>query len=170
MQLQRPGQRTRRWRTFIKDGELYGFCYPHRCFELPNRPEQIQCLMGYLVNLILILQVVDERRVRPDNVYEIIYEFVLSGRKESIHNEIATLFGDSPASYYPMDEVKSLIEKNVVKFASPRQLITKNISQIKNSENDKLFSYGRTKPPLPSLLAILRVEVWISDAPATVCH
>ena len=87
-----------------------------------NRLELIRCLTTYSVNLILILQAVFERKVTPNNVNEIIYEFVLSEQKKSIHNAIVALFhGDRhpTTSDYPMDKIKSLINEHEVRNSCP---------------------------------------------------
>jgi hypothetical protein len=51
----------------------------------------------------------------PDRITEILYEFVCSGRQESIHNAIAA-FGNLrlPASTSLMDKIKLLIHENEV--------------------------------------------------------
>lgn len=128
--------------------------------------------MGYLVNLILILQAVfqlsleDRGRgaVTPDGVIEIIYEFVCSGRGESINNAIAAFVGDRqpPASDSMMDKIESLIKENKVwnpYLGINSLLIILAALQIRN--DTRLIG---TQPPLPSLLAILRVEVRTSKA------
>jgi hypothetical protein len=53
------------------------------------RPEHMRCLMGYVVNLTLILQVILLRdHVIMDSLDEIIYEFHSSEKKKNIHNAI----------------------------------------------------------------------------------
>ena len=99
-------------------------CYPGKFAELFYRPEHIRCLMGYVIDLILILQAVfcvsirgpSERKVTQDNVNEIIYEFHLSERKKSIHDAIRTFVGSRHpfAKVNAVDKIESLIKENVV--------------------------------------------------------
>ncbi|KAF8351813.1 hypothetical protein F5887DRAFT_3329 [Amanita rubescens] len=112
-----------------------------------GRQELIRCLQ-YFVNLVLILQAVFQnsfefkQRVASDIVNEIVYKLVCSEREGSIHNEITTLAGDQHGnqnlltSNSMVDRIRSLIEGNEIK-------------------NDDLII--QTEPPLPSLLAILRI-------------
>lgn len=80
--------------------------------------------MGYIIDLILILQAVfcvsiqgpSERKVTRDNVNEIIYEFHLSERKKAIHNAIRAFVGSRHpfAKVNVVDKIESLIKENVV--------------------------------------------------------
>ena len=93
--------------------------------EFLNRFKYICCLMGYVVDLILILQAVFrvsledqfEGKVTADRVNDIIYEFVCSGKKDSIHNAIAAFVGDQrlPAKGEMTNKIRSLIEENEVR-------------------------------------------------------
>ena len=79
--------------------------------------------MGYVVDIILILQAAfqisfeDKRKVTPDDVNGIIYEFICSERKESIHKAITAFVGDHhlPRSDMMMDKIESLIKETEVR-------------------------------------------------------
>jgi len=77
--------------------------------------------MGYVVDLTLILQAVfraslEEGKITTDRVNDIIYEFVCSGKKDSIHNAITAFLGDQhlPAKGDMVNKIRSLIEENEV--------------------------------------------------------
>ena len=103
----------------------YSAWYAGKCAELFYRPEHIRCLMGYIIDLILILQAIfcvsirgpSERKVTQDNVNEIIYEFHLSERKELIHDAIWTFVGSRHpfAKVNVVDKIESLIKENMVR-------------------------------------------------------
>ncbi|KAF8351810.1 kinase-like domain-containing protein [Amanita rubescens] len=103
-------------------------------------------IMRYLVDLILILQAVFQiflrfkGKVTPDSVNEIVYEFVCSERMEMVHNTITAIVRDqpSPASNTMMSKVNALLKENEI--------------------TEKDVQFFQTRPPLPSLLTILRVE------------
>ena len=88
------------------------------------RPEHIRCLMGYVVDLTLILQAVFhvsiterlEKNAIQDRLNEILYEFHLSERKKSIHDEIRSFVGvQHPfAKDSVVDKIESLIKQNEV--------------------------------------------------------
>ncbi|KAF8351815.1 hypothetical protein F5887DRAFT_932499 [Amanita rubescens] len=115
-----------------------------------GRPDHIRCIMGYVVDIILILQAVfqisleDRGKMTPDDVNGIIYEFICSERKESIHNAIIAFVGDHdlPKSDMMMDKIESLIKETETK------------------KTDTPLAQTRL---LPSLLAILRFEVNICE-------
>ena len=84
----------------------------------------MRCLMGYVVNLTLILQAIFQVSLRDhidgkvtmESVDEIIYEFHCSEKKKNIHNAIRKsietryIFARSNV----VNEITSLIEKNEV--------------------------------------------------------
>ena len=84
----------------------------------------MRCLMGYVVNLTLILQAIfqvslrdhTEGKVTMDSVDEIIYEFHCSEKKKNIHNAIRKTIetGYIFARGNVVNEISSLIEKNEV--------------------------------------------------------
>ena len=73
--------------------------------------------MGYVVDIILVLQAVFQislengRKVTLDDVNGIIYEFMCSEWKESIHNAITAFVRDQgvPEINKTMDKIESLI-------------------------------------------------------------
>ena len=82
-----------------------------------DRPEHVRCLMGYVVDLMLILQAVflvsledhSEGKVSLDHVKEIIYEFYFSDKKKRIHNAIRD-FRPSFAKGEVVDKIESLLK------------------------------------------------------------
>ncbi|KAF8351823.1 P-loop containing nucleoside triphosphate hydrolase protein [Amanita rubescens] len=93
--------------------------------NLYNRvPEHIRCLIGYVVDLTLILQVVfqvslqdgPEKKITPDRVNEIIYEYHSSEKKKRIHDAIWEFTKThSPATKDDVaDVIESLINENQV--------------------------------------------------------
>ena len=111
-------------RANIDSQELYVCvaCKPGSHAEFLNRFKYICCLMGYVVDLTLILQVVfraslEEGKITTDRVNDIIYEFVCSGKKDSIHNAITAFLGDQhlPAKGDMVNKNRSLIEENEVR-------------------------------------------------------
>ena len=127
--------------------------------------------MAYIVDLVLILQAVSQ--ISPedqfqgnetqDRINEIIYEFVCSGKKQSIHDAIIAFVEDQQGEQQSLasddleNKIESLIKKNEV--GSP--LLDVNpfqshaVLQIKKDE----MQFSLERPPLPSLLAILKTEV-----------
>ncbi len=87
-------------------------------------PEHIRCLMGYVVDLTLILQAVFrvsiaeglEKNEIQERLNEIIYEFHLSERKKSIHDAIWSFVRvQHPfAKDNVVDKIESLIKENEV--------------------------------------------------------
>ncbi|KAF8351818.1 kinase-like domain-containing protein [Amanita rubescens] len=112
-------------------------------------PEHVRCLMGYVVDLTLILQAVFqvslqdrlEGKVTQDRVNEIIYEFHCSDKKKRIHDAIRSfVVAQHPfAKDNVVNRIESLIKDNEM---------TRDDIQF----NDK-------RPHLPSLLTILRFEL-----------
>jgi hypothetical protein len=101
------------------------FCYTADCAEL-HRPEHIRCLMGYVVDLTLILQAVwfqnlSKEKVTPDRLSEILYEFVCSGKKDMIHADIVEFVGHqhSPPIDDVVDKIELLIKQNAVETHIP---------------------------------------------------
>ena len=86
-----------------------------------GRPEHVRCLMGYVVDLMLILQAVflvsledhSQGKVSLDHVKEIIYEFYFSDKKKRIHNAIRN-FQPSFAKGEVVDKIESLLQGNEV--------------------------------------------------------
>ena len=122
--------------------------------------------MGYVVDLTLVLQAVfqvslqdrSEGKVTADRVNEIIYEFHFSEKKKRIHNAIRA-FQPTFMKGDVVDKIESLIKENEV--GRSRQLMAIKYAFDNNSlqmtKNDTQFDQNR--PPLPSLLTILRFEV-----------
>ena len=89
--------------------------------NLLNRPEHVRCLMGYVVDLTLVLQAVfqvslqdrTEGKVTADSVNEIIYEFHFSEKKKRIHNAIRA-FQPSFTKGDVVEKIESLIKDNEV--------------------------------------------------------
>ncbi|KAF8685409.1 hypothetical protein AX14_003999, partial [Amanita brunnescens Koide BX004] len=108
-------------------------------------PEHIYFLMGYVVDLTLILQAVfqvslqdrTEGKVTLDRVTEIIYEFHLSEKKKRIHDAIVGA-QHLVARDSMVEQIKSLIKENEM-TSSDRQL-------------------DQTRATIPLLLSILRFE------------
>lgn len=92
---------------------------PHR------RPEHTRCLMGYVVDLTLIIQAVFqvslqdqvEGKVTQDRVNAIIYEFHCSEKKRRIHNAIWEFVGAKHpfAKDSVMEKIESLLQENEVR-------------------------------------------------------
>ena len=95
-----------------------------KCVGLFYRPEHIRCLMGYVVDLTLILQAVFrvsiaerlEKSAIQERLNEIIYEFQLSERKKLIHDAIWSFVRmQHPfAKDNVVDKIESLIKENEV--------------------------------------------------------
>ncbi|KAF8347159.1 kinase-like domain-containing protein [Amanita rubescens] len=111
----------------------------------PDLPEQIHSLMGYAVDLTLILQAVfqvslhdrAEGKTTQDRVSEIIYEFHLSEKKKLIHDAIVGA-QHLVANDSVVEQIKSLIKENEM---------TDSDSQL-----------DEMRPTIPLLLSILRFE------------
>lgn len=102
--------------------------YTNTRFELFNRPEHIRCLMGYVVDLTLILQALFqisledhfEGKVTSERVIDIIYEFDTSEKKRRIHAAIRSFVG----AHYPfaknnvIDKIESLLDENEVRCST----------------------------------------------------
>jgi len=98
---------------------------------LLDRQERIRCVMGYVVNLTLILQAIlqvflENRlqgKVTGDNVDEIIHEFQCSEKKNRIHNAIWTFTGSQHSLVRDnvADKIESLIRENEVRSYSRQQ-------------------------------------------------
>ena len=77
--------------------------------------------MGFVVDIILILQAAssfeDKRKVTPEDVNGIIYEFICSERKEVVHKAIIAFVGDHdlPRSDMMADKIESLIKETEVR-------------------------------------------------------
>jgi hypothetical protein len=81
--------------------------------------------MGYVADLTLILQAVFrvsledrfEGRITTDRINDIIYEFVCSGKKDSIHTAITSFVGDQhlPPKGEMANKIRLLIEENEVR-------------------------------------------------------
>ena len=80
--------------------------------------------MGFVVDIILILQAAfqssfedSRRRVTEDDLTEIVYEFICSERKESIHKAITAFVTtqDLPKRDKMMDKIESLIKEPEVR-------------------------------------------------------
>jgi hypothetical protein len=91
--------------------------------DLLNRPEHIRCLVGYVVDLTLILGAVfrlslEERLGKEalrERLDEIICEFHLSERKKAIHTAIWEFVGPQrPFAKAMVDKIESLINGNEV--------------------------------------------------------
>ncbi|KAK2463329.1 hypothetical protein APHAL10511_004640 [Amanita phalloides] len=109
-------------------------------------PENIRCLMGYVVDFTLVIQAVFqvslddqyEGKVKVDRVKEIVYEYYCSETKEKIHNAIRTFVKHPFAQNSVADRIESLIGQN---------RMTKDDTE-----------FNRDRPTLPSLLTILGIE------------
>ena len=119
--------------------------------------------MGYVVDLTLVLQAVfqvslqdrSDGKVTADRVNEIIYEFHFSDKKKRIHNAIRA-FQPSFMKGDVVEKIESLIKDNEVRTTHGyKYTIDNNSPQM--TKNDMQFDQNR--PPLPSLLTILRFEV-----------
>ena len=107
----------------INRGE-YALIVVSQCVGLFYRPEHIRCLMGYVVDLTLILQAVFrvsieerlEKNAMQERLNEIIYEFHLSERKKLIHDAIWSFVGVRHpfAKDNAVDKIESLIIENEV--------------------------------------------------------
>ncbi|KAF8351828.1 kinase-like domain-containing protein [Amanita rubescens] len=112
-----------------------------------NGPEHIRCLMGYVVDLTLILQAMFqvslqdqyEGTVTVDHVDEILYEFHSSEKKKNIHHAIRTFAQHSRAKDDVVEKIQLLLKENQM---------TKADTQL-----------NKNRPPLLSLLTILRFEL-----------
>ncbi|KAF8716708.1 hypothetical protein AX14_012230 [Amanita brunnescens Koide BX004] len=112
-------------------------------------PEHMRCLMGYVVDLTLILQAIfqvslqdrSDGKVAQDNIDEIIYEFHCSEKKKNIHDAIRKSIetGYIFARENVVNEIASLIEKYEM---------TLNDTKL-----------DRQRPAIRSLLPILRFEL-----------
>ncbi|KAF8335238.1 hypothetical protein F5887DRAFT_614117 [Amanita rubescens] len=114
-----------------------------------NFPEHVRCLMGYVVDLTLILQAVFqvsledhlEGKVTPDRVIDIIYEFETSKKKRQIHDAIWSFV----EAQYPfaknnvVDKIESLLDENEM---------TKDDIQL-----------DKKRTPLESLLTLVKSEL-----------
>ena len=90
----------------------------------------MRCLMGYVVDLTLILQAIfqvslqdrSDGKVAQDNIDEIIYEFHCSEKKKNIHDAIRKSIetGYIFARENVVNEIASLIEKYEVRSSSWR--------------------------------------------------
>ena len=159
--------------SVFKEGWAY-IAYPFgTCVRLLYRPEHMRCLMGYVVNLTLILQAVFqaslqdhiEGKVTMDSVDEIIYEFHCSEKKRNIHDAIRKCIETRYffARSNVVNVIASLIEKNEVRSLSWRWLmliVCRRCAQM-TEEDTKLDRGG---PTLRLLLPILRFEVRSSEA------
>ncbi|KAF8711487.1 hypothetical protein AX14_013264 [Amanita brunnescens Koide BX004] len=93
-------------------------------------PENMRCLMGYIVDLTLILQAIFQvslqdrydGRVAQDNIDEIIYEFHCSEKKKNIHDAIRKSIETRYifARENVVNEIASLIQKYEVRSSSWR--------------------------------------------------
>jgi hypothetical protein len=86
--------------------------------ELLQRPEHVHCLMGYVVDLTLILQATFQvsqwcRQVTEDRVNEIIHIFHCSDKKKHIHDTIRAFAGICEMDSV-VDKIESLIKDNGV--------------------------------------------------------
>ena len=92
---------------------------PRRSVEL-SRPEHFRCLMGYVVDLTLILQAVFQvslengHEITSDRVNDIIYEFHSSAKKRRIHKEIWVFDRCLSLKDNVADKIESLIKENEV--------------------------------------------------------
>ncbi|KAF8351827.1 kinase-like domain-containing protein [Amanita rubescens] len=111
-------------------------------------PEHIRCLLGYVVDLTLILQAVFqvsqeehlESEPLRERLNEIIYEFHSSDKKKSIHTTIWAFVGSQrPSAKAVVGKIESLI--------------------IGNEMTIKDTQFDQRKPALPSLLTILKLEL-----------
>lgn len=109
--------------VFTKDCEYLSLLSCVCCADRINRPEHIRCLVGYVVDLTLILGAVfrvstEERlgkEALEERLDEIICEFHLSERKESIHTAIWEFVGPQrPFAKATVDKIESLIRENEV--------------------------------------------------------
>lgn len=98
-------------------------CYGRR-IEFYRRPEHTRCLMGYVVDLTLIIQAVfqvslqdrREGKVTQDRVNAIIYEFHCSEKKIRIHDAIWEFVGTKHlfAKESVIEKIESLLQDNEV--------------------------------------------------------
>ena len=97
----------------------------------------MRCLMGYVVDLTLVLQAIFqvslddqfEGKVELDRIDEIIDKFHCSEKKKRIHNVIRTFAGvQHPlANYVVADKIESLIRENEVNASTDCQLYISNV-------------------------------------------
>jgi hypothetical protein len=116
--------------------------HARKCIGLLNRPEYIRCLMGYIVDLTLILQAVvrlcSPSRVwftenTQDRVNEIIYMFYYSEKRNRIHKAIRDFvsFQRPLAKRRVLDKITSLIRENQVRsLMTSRQFTAKLIFRM----------------------------------------
>ncbi|KAF8696555.1 hypothetical protein AX14_001521 [Amanita brunnescens Koide BX004] len=112
-------------------------------------PEHTRCLMGYVVDLTLIIQAVfqvslqdrREGKVTQDQVNAIIYEFHCSEKKIRIHDAIWEFVGTKHlfAKESVIEKIESLLQDNEITIDDTQ--------------------FDQTRSALPSLLAILRFEL-----------
>ncbi|KAF8690274.1 hypothetical protein AX14_003036 [Amanita brunnescens Koide BX004] len=110
-------------------------------------PEHIRCLMGYVVDLTLILEAAFQvsheelgQEAFRERLDEIIREFHLSERKKTIHTAIWAFVGaQRPFSKAMVDKIELLIKDNEITMRD--------------------MQFDQKRPALPSLITIIRYEL-----------
>lgn len=140
-------------------------------------PEHIRCLMGYVVDLTLILEAAFQvsheelgQEAFRERLDEIIREFHLSERKKTIHTAIWAFVGaQRPFSKAMVDKIELLIKDNEVwklillcEFTA-NDLYLDAVLQITMRD----MQFDQKRPALPSLITIIRYEVWSFQVFAT---
>ena len=97
--------------TYIKEGERKVRSFADWLNLSHTSQENVQCMMGYIVNLTVILDGTAAHRVKEYVVQDVTSDHVNSGRRDSIHRDIRSFVTGAFAVRFAVPQQDLVLEK-----------------------------------------------------------